>query len=141
MMKRFISLSYGVYALSAVLLLCGMLSLIACHQNISAQLRQGVPLQGNELAILNLYLQSCTQYIALSVLLYLGGRSLKDREVTHIILEKPSDTNSPNDMRKEASESDDADDDWIPKNDMGEEGSKDDDTDDDWIPEGYTEES
>lgn len=44
---------------------CGV-SLGACHKNISMQLEQGVPVQGNELAIVNLYLTSCVQYIALA---------------------------------------------------------------------------
>ncbi|HIS25429.1 MAG TPA: hypothetical protein IAA57_00755 [Candidatus Pullilachnospira intestinigallinarum] len=44
---------------------CGV-SLGACHKNISMQLEQGVPVQGNELAIINLYLTSCVQYIALA---------------------------------------------------------------------------
>ena len=48
--------------LAGILLVTAIVSLGACHKNISLQLEQGVPVQGNELAIVNLYLQ----YIALA---------------------------------------------------------------------------
>lgn len=52
--------------LAGILLATALVSLGACHKNISLQLEQGVPVQGNELAIINLYLTSCVQYIALA---------------------------------------------------------------------------
>ena len=60
--KKGAILSTVFYALAAVLLITAFVSLAACHQNISLQLEQGVPVQGNELAIVNLYLTSCVQY-------------------------------------------------------------------------------
>lgn len=63
-----------LYILSLFFLAVGCVSLIACHHTITAQLSQGVPVDGNELQILSLYLQSCAQYLAFSVLFFLGGR-------------------------------------------------------------------
>ena len=60
--KRERSFPSAFYALAVVLLITAFVSLAACHQNISRQLEQGVPVQGNELAIVNLYLTSCVQY-------------------------------------------------------------------------------
>ena len=59
-------LSVICWILAAFLLTTAIVSLVACHQNISRQLEQGVPVQGNELAIMNLYLTSCVQYFALA---------------------------------------------------------------------------
>lgn len=59
-------LSAVFYVFAVVLLITAVVSLAACHQNISAQLEQGVPVKGNELAIVNLYLSSCVQYFALA---------------------------------------------------------------------------
>ena len=59
-------LSVICWILAAFLLITAIVSLVACHQNISRQLEQGVPVQGNELAIMNLYLTSCVQYFALA---------------------------------------------------------------------------
>lgn len=59
-------LSVICWILAAFLLITSIVSLAACHQNISRQLEQGVPVQGNELAIVNLYLTSCVQYFALA---------------------------------------------------------------------------
>ena len=39
------------YVFAVALLITAFVSLAACHQNISRQLEQGVPVQGNELAI------------------------------------------------------------------------------------------
>ena len=64
--KKGAILSAVFYALAVVLLITAFVSLVACHQNISRQLEQGVPVQGNELAIVNLYLTSCVQYFALA---------------------------------------------------------------------------
>ena len=63
--KKGTILSAVFYALAVVLLITAFVSLAACHQNISRQLEQGVPVQGNELAIVNLYLTSCVQYLSL----------------------------------------------------------------------------
>ena len=59
-------LSVICWILAAFLLITAIVSLVACHQNISRQLEQGVPVQGNELAIVSLYLTSCVQYFALA---------------------------------------------------------------------------
>lgn len=64
--KKGTILSAVFYVLAVVLLITAFVSLAACHQNISRQLEQGVPVQGNELAIVNLYLTSCVQYFALA---------------------------------------------------------------------------
>ena len=64
--KKGAILSAVFYVLAVMLLITAFVSLAACHQNISRQLEQGVPVQGNELAIVNLYLTSCVQYFALA---------------------------------------------------------------------------
>lgn len=61
------------YILAVVLLVTAVVSLAACHQNISAQLEQGVPVKGNELAIMNLYLTSCVQYFAFAAVMVFCG--------------------------------------------------------------------
>lgn len=61
------------YIFAVVLLVTAVVSLAACHQNISAQLEQGVPVKGNELAILNLYLTSCVQYFAFAAAMVFCG--------------------------------------------------------------------
>ena len=61
------------YILAVVLLVTAVVSLAACHQNISAQLEQGVPVKGNELAIMNLYLTSCVQYFAFAAAMVFCG--------------------------------------------------------------------
>lgn len=43
------------------------------HQNISAQPEQGVPVKGNKLVIVNLYLSSCIQYFALAAVTVFCG--------------------------------------------------------------------
>ncbi len=48
--KKGTILSAVFYALAVVLLITAFVSLVVCHQNISRQLEQGVPVQGNELA-------------------------------------------------------------------------------------------
>ncbi len=62
-------LSAVFYVLALILLVTAVTALVACHKNISLQLEQGVPVAGNELAIVNLYLSSCVQYFALSAIL------------------------------------------------------------------------
>ena len=44
-------------------------------KNISRQLEQGVPAQGNELAIVNLYLTSCVQYFAFAAAMVFCGKA------------------------------------------------------------------
>lgn len=73
--KRRTILSAVFYALAVVLLITAFVSLAACHQNISRQLEQGVPVQGNELAIVNLYLTSCVQYFAFAAALVFCGKA------------------------------------------------------------------
>ena len=66
-------LSAVFYILALILLVTAVTALAACHKNISLQLEQGVPVAGNELAIVNLYLSSCVQYFALSAILIFCG--------------------------------------------------------------------
>lgn len=74
--KRRTILSPVFYALAVVLLITAFASLAACHQNISRQLEQGVPVQGNELAIVNLYLTSCVQYFAFAAAMVFCGKAV-----------------------------------------------------------------
>ena len=62
------------YVFAVALLITAFVSLAACHQNISRQLEQGVPVQGNELAIVNLYLTSCVQYFAFAAAMVFCGK-------------------------------------------------------------------
>ena len=73
--KKGTIISAVFYALAAVLLITAFVSLAACHQNISRQLEQGVPVQGNELAIVNLYLTSCVQYFAFAAAMVFCGKA------------------------------------------------------------------
>ena len=70
-------LSVICWILAAFLLITSIVSLAACHQNISRQLEQGVPVQGNELAIVNLYLTSCVQYFALAGAMVFCGKAAR----------------------------------------------------------------
>ena len=63
--------------LAGILLVTAIVSLGACHKNISLQLEQGVPVQGNELAIVNLYLTSCVQYFALAGAMVFCGKAAR----------------------------------------------------------------
>ena len=73
--KKGTILSAVFYVLAVVLLITAFVSLAACHQNISRQLEQGVPVQGNELAIVNLYLTSCVQYFAFAAAMVFCGKA------------------------------------------------------------------
>ena len=73
--KKGTILSAVFYVLAVVLLITAFVSLAACHQNITRQLEQGVPVQGNELAIVNLYLTSCVQYFAFAVAMVFCGKA------------------------------------------------------------------
>lgn len=75
--KKGTILSAVFYALAVVLLITAFVSLVACHQNVSRQLEQGVPVQGNELAIVNLYLTSCVQYFALAGAMVFCGKAAR----------------------------------------------------------------
>ena len=66
-------LAVACYVFAVALLITAFVSLAACHQNISRQLEQGVPVQGNELAIVNLYLTSCVQYFAFAAAMVFCG--------------------------------------------------------------------
>ena len=75
--KKGTILSAVFYVLAAVLLITAFVSLAACHHNISRQLEQGVPVQGNELAIVNLYLTSCVQYFAFAAAMVFCGKAAR----------------------------------------------------------------
>ena len=71
--KKGIILPIIFYILAVALLITAIVSLVACHQNIAMQLEQGVPVKGNELAIVNLYLTSCVQYFAFAAAMVFCG--------------------------------------------------------------------
>ena len=75
--KKGTILSVAFYVLGVELLITAFVSLAACHQNISRQLEQGVPVQGNELAIVNLYLTSCVQYFAFAAAMVFCGKAAR----------------------------------------------------------------
>ena len=117
--KKGTILSAVFYALAAVLLITAFVSLAACHQNISRQLEQGVPVQGNELAIVNLYLTSCVQYFALAGAMVFCGKAARrvlaiqsevPVQVTPYMLNAPAE--APGSTFTEEAEPEEDDDDW-----------------------------
>ena len=117
--KKGTILSAAFYALAAVLLITAFVSLVACHQNISRQLEQGVPVQGNELAIVNLYLTSCVQYFAFAAAMVFCGKAapkvlaLKNEmpvQATPYMLNAPAEV--PGATFTEETEPEEDDDDW-----------------------------
>ena len=117
--KKGTFLSAAFYALAVVLLITAFVSLAACHQNISLQLEQGVPVQGNELAIVNLYLTSCVQYFAFAAAMVFCGKAtpkmlaLKNEmpvQVTPYMLNAPAE--APGSTFTEEAEPEEDDDDW-----------------------------
>ena len=117
--KKGTILSAVFYALAAVLLITAFVSLVACHQNISRQLEQGVPVQGNELAIVNLYLTSCVQYFALAGAMVFCGKAARrvlaiqsevPVQVTPYMLNPPAE--APGYTITEEVEPEEDDDDW-----------------------------
>ena len=83
-------LAVACYVFAVALLITAFVSLAACHQNISRQLEQGVPVQGNELAIVNLYLTSCVQYFAFAVAMVFCGKEAPV-QVTPYMLNSPAE--------------------------------------------------
>ena len=75
--KKVSILAVACYVFAVALLITAFVSLAACHQNISRQLEQGVPVQGNELAIVNLYLTSCVQYFAFAAAMVFCGKAAR----------------------------------------------------------------
>ncbi len=75
--KKVSILAVACYVFAVALLITAFVSLAACHQNISRQLEQGVPVQGNELTIVNLYLTSCVQYFALAGAMVFCGKAAR----------------------------------------------------------------
>ena len=111
-------LSVICWILAAFLLITAIVSLAACHQNISRQLEQGVPVQGNELAIVNLYLTSCVQYFALAGAMVFCGKAarrvlaLKNEapvRVTPYMLNPPAEATGSDYAEEVESEDDDTD--------------------------------
>ena len=112
-------LSAVFYVLAAVLLITAFVSLAACHKNISQQLEQGVPVQGNELAIVNLYLTSCVQYFAFAAAMVFCGKAAPKAlarknempvQATSYMLNAPAEATG-SDYTEEAEPEED-DDDW-----------------------------
>ena len=112
-------LAVACYVFAVVLLITAFVSLAACHQNISRQLEQGVPVQGNELAIVNLYLTSCVQYFAFAAAMVFCGKvapkvlviqSEAPVQVTPYMLNPPAAATG-SDYAEEVEPEDD-DDDW-----------------------------
>ena len=101
-----------------MLLITAFVSLVACHQNISRQLEQGVPVQGNELAIVNLYLTSCVQYFALAAAMVFCGKaapkvlaiqSEAPVQVTPYMFNPPAEATGPDYAEEVEPEEDDTD--------------------------------
>ena len=116
--KKGTILSAVFYALAVVLLITAFVSLVACHQNISRQLEQGVPVQGNELAIVNLYLTSCVQYFALAgAMIFCASVARKvmafktdvPEQVTPYMLSEPAEAVDPGFTEEVETEEDDSD--------------------------------
>ena len=112
-------LSVICWILAAFLLITSIVSLAACHQNISRQLEQGVPVQGNELAIVNLYLTSCVQYFAFAAAMVFCGKAARRGlaiqseapvQVTPYMLNPPAE--APGSTFTEEVEPEEDDDDW-----------------------------
>ncbi|GAA6489174.1 MULTISPECIES: hypothetical protein [Gordonibacter] len=61
------------YAASGILAACFVLAAVATWTNVSAQLTQGVPVAGNELAIANAVLSGCASYAAFAFLAFAAG--------------------------------------------------------------------
>ena len=111
-------LSVICWILAAFLLITAIVSLAACHQNISRQLEQGVPVQGNELAIVNLYLTSCVQYFALAgAMIFCASVARKvmafktdvHEQVTPYMLSEPAEAVDPGFTEEVETEEDDSD--------------------------------
>ena len=116
--KKGTILSAVFYALAVVLLLTAFVSLAACHQNISRQLEQGVSVQGNELAIVNLYLTSCVQYFAFAGAMVFCGKATRrvlsiqseaPVQVTPYMLNPPAEATGSNYTEEVEPEEDDTD--------------------------------
>ena len=112
-------LAVACYVFAVALLITAFVSLAACHQNISRQLEQGVPVQGNELAIVNLYLTSCVQYFAFAAAMVFCGKAARrvlaipseaPVQVTPYMLNAPAEATDPDCAEEVESEEDD--DDW-----------------------------
>ena len=116
--KKGTILSAVFYALAVVLLITAFVSLVACHQNVSRQLEQGVPVQGNELAIVSLYLTSCVQYFAFAAAMVFCGKAapkvlaLKSEapvQVAPYMLNPPAEATGPDYAEEVEPEDDDTD--------------------------------
>ena len=112
-------LAVACYVFAVALLITAFVSLAACHQNISRQLEQGVPVQGNELAIVNLYLTSCVQYFAFAAAMVFCGKAARrvlaipseaPVQVTPYMLNPPVE--APGSTFTEEVEPEEDDDDW-----------------------------
>ena len=111
-------LAVACYVFAVVLLITAFVSLAACHQNISRQLEQGVPVQGNELAIVNLYLTSCVQYFAFAAAMVFCGKASRKimafkadvpEQVTPYMLNPPAEATGSDYTEEVEPEEDDAD--------------------------------
>ena len=116
--KKGAILSTVFYVLAVVLLITAFVSLAACHQNISRQLEQDVPVQGNELAIVNLYLTSCVQYFAFAAAMVFCGKAARrvlaiqseaPVQVTPYMLNPPAEAVGPGFTEEVELEEDDSD--------------------------------
>lgn len=111
-------LAVACYVFAVALLITAFVSLAACHQNISRQLEQGVPVQGNELAIVNLYLTSCVQYLAFAVAMVFCGKAARrvlaipseaPVQITPYMLNPPAETTGSDYAEEVEPEEDDTD--------------------------------
>ena len=111
-------LAVACYVFAVALLITAFVSLAACHQNISRQLEQGVPVQGNELAIVNLYLTSCVQYFAFAAAMVFCGKAARrvlaihseaPVQVAPYMLNPPAEATGPDYAEEVEPEEDDTD--------------------------------
>ena len=111
-------LAVACYVFAVALLITAFVSLAACHQNISRQLEQGVPVQGNELAIVNLYLTSCVQYFAFAAAMVFCGKASRKimafkadvpEQVTPYMLNPPAEATGSDYAEEVEPEEDDTD--------------------------------
>lgn len=80
------------YAACGVLTACFVLAAIATWANVSAQLTQGVPVQGNELAIANVVLSGCASYAAFAFLAFAAGTLYRSLDRRAVALSDDSDS-------------------------------------------------
>lgn len=83
------------YAAGGILTACFVLAAAATWANVSAQLAQGVPVSGNELAIANAVLSGCASYAAFAFLAFAAGTLYRGLDRRAAIAPDDSDGDAP----------------------------------------------